>query len=115
MFTNVFRGLGVVAVCLGLSGCMTQDNVEAVGEAIKGSPALRAKVIENCINNPRQWNPDAQEGLATIVTAADSRNKRLICERIYNGIASGRLTAKDIRSFNDETLTPNAVRVLRGK
>ncbi|MBW6423571.1 hypothetical protein KX729_19110 [Rhizobium sp. XQZ8] len=115
MFANIFRGLGIVSVCVGLSSCTTQEKVEAVGEALKGSAALRAKVIEKCINNERQWNPDSQEGLATIVTTADSRNKRLICERLYNGIASGRLTAKDIRSFNDETLTPNAIRVLRGK
>jgi len=115
MFSNIFRGLGIFAVCISLTGCMTQEKLDAAGEALKGSSALRAKAIDRCINNSAQWNPDSQEGLATIVTAADSRNKRLICERIYNGIASGRLTARDIRSFSDETLTPNAIRVLRGK
>ncbi len=115
MFANVFRGLGTVSICLLLSGCLTPEKYEALSTALQGSASLRAKFTNQCINDRHLWSSDSRSALATIVTVSDSRNKRLICERLTNSIASGRLTLKDLNSFSDEFLTPNAIRVLRGK
>lgn len=115
MFSNIFRGLVLVAFSAGLSGCLTEDKIASDAAILKSNPLVLKQMIAECTTYRHLWSAESQIGLATIVSAADARNRPLICARIFNGIASGRLKAKDYNSFGDEVLTPNAIRILQGK
>ncbi len=115
MFSNAFRILGLISLCAALTACIDDKKMADYSTALKAHPELVTELVNRCINSKRLWTADSQAGLATIVTTADSRNKRAICERLYKGIASGRLTATDLQSFGDEYPTANAIRILQGR
>lgn len=115
MLSNIFRILSVFVFGVFLASCTNQEKLDAVGEALKGSGSLRAKFAEQCMNDGNLWAASSQAALATLVTTADSRNKRLICDRLSSGFASGRLTSRDLQSLSTADPSPNVIRVLRGK
>lgn len=115
MFSNTFRGLAISVFCVGLTGCLTEDNYEAAAEALKGSASLREKFVVKCVGEGHDWNARSREAYSWYVSVADSRNPRLLCQRIVNSIASGKLKYKDWQSFNEDELTKGAIASLRGK
>jgi len=115
MFSNIFRGLAISALCIGLTGCLTEDNYEAAAEALKGSASLREKFVVKCVGEGHDWNARSREAFSWYVSTADAKNPRLLCQRIVNSIASGKLKYKDWQSFNEDELTKGAIAALRGK
>lgn len=115
MFSNVFRALGILSVCIGLSGCMTENDYKEAVTIVKARPEVRARLVEKCVGEPLEWNAQMREVLGWFANASDARNPRIICQRYYNAIASGRLTYKDVQNFQQGELTPTMARVLRGK
>lgn len=115
MFSNVFRGLAISALCVGLTGCLTEEKYQAAAEALKGSAALREKFVVDCLGKDHDWNARVREVYAWYIRDADSKNPRLICQRIVNSIASGKMKYSDWQSFNEDELSKGAIAALQGK
>ncbi|MGK6314526.1 hypothetical protein [Neorhizobium sp. DT-125] len=114
MFSNIFRALGIVAICAGFASCTTEKEFKDIVAALKSNPTLRAKAIEDCVGKPLDWNAEMREALGWFANATDTKNPRIVCQRYYNAIASGRLTYKDVQSFSQGELTTTMAKVLRG-
>ncbi|MCC2613251.1 MULTISPECIES: hypothetical protein [Rhizobium/Agrobacterium group] len=114
MFSNIFRNLGVVVICIGLASCTTEKEFKELAAALKSNPGLRAKAVEKCVGKPIDWNAEMREALGWFANSADAKTPRIVCQRYVNAIASGRLSYKDVRSFSQGELTPTMARVLRG-
>ncbi|TYR30442.1 hypothetical protein FY036_17130 [Mesorhizobium microcysteis] len=103
------------AAALMLSGCVTQTNYDASREALRGSPGLRTQFVNNCVTNIRAKPLNQRQAMATVMNTSVRNAPRTYCQRITNGITSGRLTRGDINSGARGQLTPAVVRVLQGR
>jgi hypothetical protein len=109
------RCLGVVAVCLALAGCMTQEKYEAVSTALEGSASLRAKAVNDCSLKSSDWTKQATETAALLLEVPASRAPRLACQRTVNAVASGKLSYHDMIKMRRGEITPKLVRILQGR
>jgi hypothetical protein len=81
---------------------------------VKESPSARAKVIAKCMAQPMQ--PEALDQIAFYVKAQRSEVKKLFCQRLTNGVASGKITYSDFKAiFQKKMATPALVSVLKGR
>ena len=107
-------GLSAAAVLL-LSACVTQTNYDASREALRGSPGLRNQFVSQCVTNISRKPVNTRQAMATVMNTSLRNVPRTYCQRITNGITSGRLTRSDINSGARGQLTPAVVRVLQGR
>lgn len=109
------RCLSVFALCLALTGCMTQEKYEAVSTALEGSASLRAKTINDCSAKSSDWTKSATETAALLLEVPASKAPRLACQRTVNAVASGKLTYQDVIKMRRGEITPKLVRILQGR
>ncbi|MGV1833191.1 hypothetical protein ACQZ6C_00365 [Rhizobium rhizogenes] len=97
-----------------LASCTSQEeNFNSMIPIVKESPSARAKVIAKCMAQPMQ--PEALDQIAFYVKAQRSEVKKLFCQRLTNGVASGKITYSDFKAvFQKKMVTPALVSVLKG-
>lgn len=105
----------VVVSTLLLSGCVTRNNYESVVTALNGSPALRAKQIENCISKRKYTSPTQRHNLALLMNLPDSAADSTFCRRVVNAMANGRISFREVKGTMHGQLTPNLVRIAQGR
>ena len=94
------------AAALMLSGCVSQNSYDSSREALRGSPALRTQFVNNCVSNIRTKPLNTRQGMATVMNTSVRNVPRVYCQRVTNGITSGRLTRSDINAGARGQLTP---------
>lgn len=104
-----------VATALLLSGCVTQNTYDTSREALRGSPGLRTQFVNNCVSNIRSKPQQQRQAMATVMNTSLRNAPRVYCQRVTNGITSGRLSRSDINAGARGQLTPSIVRVLQGR
>lgn len=112
------RYIGATIVLAMLASCSpalpTQEKYDVMKTLLQGSPALKTKMIEFCAAN--KGSPQEVLGMSLIANVPASQAKKVTCQRLANGIASGRVTYKDFQtSFRTRLPTPALIRVLQGR
>lgn len=115
MIPHSSRCLGILAVCLALTGCMTQEKYEAISTALEGSASLRAKAVNDCSAKSANWTKNATETAALLLDVPADKAPRLACQRTVNAAASGKLTYEDVIKMRRGEITPKMVRILQGR
>jgi hypothetical protein len=102
-------------VAAAVSGCApTREEFSSAHTLLEGSPRIRTERISDCIKKPRteKWIKD----ISDLTNAPKGKEKIVLCNRLYNGLATGRLTYEDIKSaYGTDPLAPNLIRVLQGR
>lgn len=98
-----------------LSGCMSKNNYESAVTALDGSPALRAKQVENCIRNRSRASPIQRHNLAMLMNVSDAAADGAFCRRVVKAIANGRISYSEARGTMHGQITPNLVRIAQGR
>lgn len=112
-----YKFIKYLCVCIATvaaSGCNTEENFKARATALAGSKSLKAKVNEVCANDS-VWTMQTRAAFATLVPEKDAYRPQVLCERFYNGMASGRITQRDLNTIANEDPSPALIRVLQGK
>lgn len=112
---SILKPALAAASALMLSGCVTQTNYDASREALRGSPGLRSQFVSQCVTNISRKPASTRQAMATMMNTSLRNVPRTYCQRITNGITSGRLTRSDINAGARGQLTPAVVRVLQGR
>ncbi len=111
-----YRMLAVAIVAAALASCATQatpERYKAASTALEGSAALRAKTIAHCVQH--KWRKETIENLALLLDVSESKAPALGCQRVINGVASGRLTYEDFEKTRRGDITAKVVKVLQGR
>lgn len=100
---------------LALGGCISETKYAAISEAYKGSPALRREEIRQC-NLRDRASPIQREKLAVVMNLPPRSNPvPILCRRMVESVASGKLTYEDYRTIRVGQITPKLVRILQGR
>ncbi len=98
-----------------LSGCVSQTSYDTSREALRGSPALRSDFVRECTGNIARKPLAQRQAMAKLMNTSVRNTPRVYCQRVTNGITSGRLSRADINAGSMGRLTPGVVRVLQGR
>lgn len=86
-----------------------------MSEALKGSPALRSDEVRRCVADNRS-TPDQKTMMLKLMNLAPDRDPvRVGCERVVEGLASGRLGYDDYRKLQFGEVTPQVIRLLQAR
>lgn len=105
-----------IAIALALlSSCTSPEkNFSEALPLLKESPSARAMAIEKCMTPALE--PEVLDQLAFYVKAPRSEVMRATCQRVVNGVASGKITYNDFKAIHQKKmLTPAFVAVLKGR
>ena len=111
------RMIRLLPIALGLAilaSCTSQkQNFEKVIPIMKESPSARAMVIDKCMS--QHLPPETLDEIAFYVKSQRSEAKRLFCQRLTSGLASGKINYSDFKAlFQQKKVTPALVSVLKG-
>ncbi|WP_349958138.1 hypothetical protein [Rhizobium sp. ZPR3] len=97
-----------------LASCTSQEeNFKKGVPIIKESPTARAQLISKCMS--QHLSPETLDEVAFYVKSQRSEAKRLFCQRLTNGLASGKISYADFKAmFQQKKVTPALVSVLKG-
>ena len=108
-FASVVFTLAVLASCTS-----QEENFKKVVPIIKESPSARAQVIAKCMS--QHLPPETLDQIAFYVKSQRSEAKRLFCERLTSGVASGKISYVDFKAiFQQKKVTPAFIAVLKGR
>lgn len=116
MLIRSYRMMAVAIVTSALASCATQGTPEkytAASSALEGSAALRTKTIAQCVQ--QKWRKETIENLALLLDVSESKAPALGCQRVINGMASGKLTYEDFEKARRGDMTAKVVKVLQGR
>jgi hypothetical protein len=103
----------MIALTLLTSCAPSESHYKAIQASLNNGYAEKHYMIEGCAS--RRINAKSRKELAAALRVPESRLNIVICTRLANGIASGRLEYSDMQSFYEaKKLTPNMIRVLQG-
>lgn len=104
-----------------LSGCnatTTPENYALRQQLYKGSPALKQDFVKSCAKRIQKANSTPQKAayLAKLTNSSVQAAPRVGCQRVADGLVSGRLRYEDYRmDVEQKRMTPNMARILQGK
>ncbi len=109
------RGLVAVLVSVVVSGCTPYGSeYDAVAYYLRGGSAARSAVEQKCIE--RRSSQKSRQEIAAELNIPEKRVPTVVCGRIINGIASGRVTRDDyVALYGQDKVTPNMQAVLLGQ
>ncbi len=116
MLIRSYRMMAVAIVTSALASCATQatpEKYQAASSALEGSAALRTKMIAQCVQ--QKWRKETIENLALLLDVSESKAPALGCQRVINGMASGKLTYEDFEKTRRGDITAKVVKVLQGR
>ncbi|MBO9655190.1 MAG: hypothetical protein J7562_12730 [Agrobacterium tumefaciens] len=94
-----------------LSGCMTEADFNRGQEVISGSPAAKRDVINSCYKETRNNPADARIVLAKTMNVSPNSNVAMtFCSRLFNAIASKKITYADFANKS-----PAFIRAIQGR
>ncbi|MGY5801162.1 hypothetical protein ACXHMN_07505 [Rhizobium sp. LEGMi12c] len=98
-----------------LASCTSQEKgFEKIIPILKESPTARVQVIDKCMS--QHLPPETLDEIAFYVKSQRSEAKRLFCQRLTNGLASGKISYADFKAmFQQKKVTPALVSVLKGR
>ncbi|MBN8954127.1 MULTISPECIES: hypothetical protein [unclassified Rhizobium] len=98
-----------------LASCSSQEEgFEKIIPILKESPSARAQVIDKCMS--QHMSPEMLDEVAFYVRSQRSEAKRLFCQRMTTGLASGRISYADFKAlFQQKKVTPALVSALKGR
>ena len=103
----------MLALTLLTSCSPSESHYKAIQASLKNGYAEKHYMIEGCAS--RRRSAKSRKELAAALRVPESRVNIVLCTRLANGIASGRLTYSDIQSvYEGKKATPNMIRVLQG-
>lgn len=106
----------LLAVALTLSGCaVSQERYEAGRTALEGSPKLKQEAINLCIKDAKTSSPTVLRNAALLANTSAAAAPKVVCTRVYNAWANGRLTYKDYKSAMTGDPTPATIRIIQGR
>jgi len=81
---------------------------------VKESATARAQVIDKCMS--QRLPPETLDEIAFYVKTQRSDAKRLFCQRLMNGVVSGKISYADFKAmFQQKKVTPALASVLKGR
>ena len=100
---------------LALGGCISETKYAAISEAYKGSPALRREELRRC-NLQARAAPIQRAKLAVVMNLPPRSDPvPVLCRRMIESVASGKLSYEDYRTIRAGQITPKLVRILQGR
>lgn len=94
-----------------ITGCVTEASYNRAQEIVRGSPAAKREGVNKCYEGARRASPARKAEMAMIMNVSPRRDvARIYCQRVFNGIASGRIDHSDFR-----TKSPRFIRVIQGR
>ncbi len=94
-----FRFLPIAAAAaLALAGCQTKTgvtDVEAV-RMIRESPTMKSALIRDCYDRWSKYKYQLTDEFVAQMGGARGKAVETFCTRLYNGIASGRISEADL-------------------
>ncbi|MEZ2131374.1 MULTISPECIES: hypothetical protein [unclassified Sinorhizobium] len=111
---NILRIIPFMMALTLLASCTpSESHYKAIRASLNNGYAEKHYMIEGCAS--RGMSSKTRKELAAALRVPESRVNIVICTRLANGIASGRLTYSDMQSFYEaKKATPNMIRVLQG-
>ncbi|WP_095091376.1 hypothetical protein [Mesorhizobium sophorae] len=101
-----------------LAGCTTLsegefNNAQAV---LSGSPAIKAKVIKECISDQAKLPLAERKTVAEVVNVSLERQPATTCNRLWNAVARGRITYADYRNLSSSSAdSSKVIKILQGR
>jgi hypothetical protein len=112
---RLIRSVSFVFTLAILAACTSQEeNFEKVIPIMKESPSARAMVIDKCMS--QHLPPETLDEIAFYVKSKKTEAKRLFCQRLTSGLASGKISYADFKTlFQQKKFTPAFIAVLKGR
>ncbi|PPJ48129.1 hypothetical protein C0075_21790 [Rhizobium sp. KAs_5_22] len=108
--------LPLLAVALSLSGCaVSQQRYEAGRTALEGSPKLKQEAINQCTKDTKSKSSEKLKVLAMLANTSTAAVPKVLCTRVYNAWANGRLTYQDYKSGMTGNPTPATIKIIQGR
>lgn len=108
--------LPFLAVALSLSGCaVSEQRYEAARTALEGSPKLKQEAIRLCIKDAKSKSPENLKLIAMLANTSTAAVPQVLCTRVYNAWANGRLPYQDYKSGMAGNPTPATIKIIQGR
>ncbi len=112
------RKLAVLTLLpLMLAACQSHGDTddESAFNMIKESPTLRKEVIEDCNRHWQKYRHNLSDEYVSWIGVPRDKTVETFCSRLYNGIASGRITLADWKRWDGDYMPPAMAAVIRGR
>ena len=93
----------------------SKEDFSAVRELLSGSPALKKRTITQCTASVAAKPDDSRVVMAQLMNVPPQRVAATYCQRMIEGVASGRVTQAEMAAANSGKVSANLVRVLQGR
>ena len=111
-FATIILGVAVLAGCTTMSEGEF-NNVQAV---VGGSPAGKRATIKECIERERAMPLSTQRETAEVFNINLANYPATYCTRLWNAVASGRITYADYRKLSTPTAdSSKVIRIMQGR
>lgn len=114
-------GLRFVAVAVGaaaLAGCttLTEGEFKNTQAVVSGSPSAKRETIDECVARKRAEPLSERQEAASFHNVKLSAFPETYCKRLWNAVASGRITYDDYRKL-DQPGADNSkiIRIMQGR
>ncbi|MBA8880802.1 hypothetical protein [Phyllobacterium myrsinacearum] len=98
-----------------LAGCGVSEGryKEVQGQLAK--PEKQKIEVGNCTIMFGNQSAKMRQNMAVLAGTSVAVMPTVICKRIIQGVASGKLTREDINSVTNGVMTPNALKIIQGR
>lgn len=108
--------LPFLAAVLSLSGCaVSEQRYEAGRTALEGSPKLKQEAVRLCVKDTKSKSTEKLKIMAMLANTSTAAVPEVLCSRVYNAWANGRLTYQDYKSGVTGNPTPAAIKIIQGR
>ncbi|GGD92572.1 hypothetical protein GCM10011390_09130 [Aureimonas endophytica] len=82
---------------------------------MKGSPALRQELVDHCLKTSHVVGEERRMLAKVANVSANAPLEKILCTRVTNALASGRLSYSDFQSMEFGHVTPGLIRALQDR
>lgn len=109
------RIASLVVALTTLAACApSQDEYARLQTAVQGSPAMQKALHKDCVS--KKWSKADRDYGALLISVPPGKVQAVVCKRIVNAMASGRLKYADVRQLTgNQGPTVNLIKILQGR
>ena len=94
---------------------VTQSNLNAARRIVANDPARRQDLMNSCRADIRMNSKNTNNNVAVVMGVSPAQVPTVFCDRMIEGVQSGRLDATDINESKRGNITPKMLAVLQAR
>ncbi|MBZ9653587.1 hypothetical protein [Phyllobacterium lublinensis] len=104
----------LLAASFAFAGCTSAPMRSMQWKKNLQDPTYKKTILESCIHDFKARSQDDRENLATLARVPVEHAPSVVCKRVLDAVANGRLSAMDMESASSSHLPPKILKVIVG-